>query len=194
MVVAVGATTTRDRILDAAETLFFTRGIAVTGVDRVADSAGVAIATLYKHIGSKDGLLAEVLQRRLADWTAHWDAAIADAPTAEDRLLALFDALVAYRAQARPTQWCCFLATASERPRPSGPDPVQVLLDRDTDLLTRRLVELATPLSADPADLAAQLLLVYNGALTSLLRGAPADALGRARRVAAVVVDSAPRP
>lgn len=181
---------TRDRVLDAAETLFFSRGIAVTGVDRVAETAGVAIATLYKQAGSKDGLLAAVLERRLTEWTAHWDAAVADARTDEERVLALFDALVTYRAQARPTQWCCFLATASERPPGEGADDVQDLLDRDTALLTTRLRGLSEPLTDDPDELAAQLLVVYDGALASLLRQAPADALVRARRVAAAVVSA----
>ena len=61
----MATTQTTDRILDSAEALFFTDGIAVTGVDRVAESAGVAIATLYKHVGSKEGLLEAVLKRRL---------------------------------------------------------------------------------------------------------------------------------
>lgn len=187
-------TSTRDRILDAAETLFFSRGIAVTGVDRVADTAGVAIATLYKQAGSKDGLLAAVLERRLAAWTAHWDATVEGATTDEDRALALFDALVSYRAGARPTQWCCFLATASERPPGEGADDVQDLLDRDTSLLTERLRRLSEPLADDPDELAAQLLVVYNGALASLLRQAPDDALVRARRVAAAVVAAAVEP
>lgn len=179
---------TRERVLDAAETLFFSRGIAVTGVDRVADAAGVAIATLYKQAGSKDGLLAAVLERRLAEWAVHWDAAVEAAATDEDRLLALFDALVSYRAEARPTQWCCFLATASERPPDDGADDVQALLDRDTALLAERLRSLCEPLTDAPDELAAQLLVVYNGALASLLRQAPADALVQARRVAAAVV------
>src|SRR4051812_445350 len=112
-------TRTTDRILDSAEALFFTDGIAVTGVDRVADSAGVAIATLYKHVGSKDGLLQAVLIRRLRSWEEHWDTAIAAAHSPTGRLLAMFDAVASFRASAAPTQWCCFLATASERPRPS---------------------------------------------------------------------------
>ena len=47
-------TETRERILDSAERLFFGDGIGVTGVDRVAADAGVAIATLYQHVGSKE--------------------------------------------------------------------------------------------------------------------------------------------
>src|SRR6058998_1551939 len=116
----MATTQTTDRILDSAEALFFTDGIAVTGVDRVADSAGVAIATLYKHVGSKEGLLEAVLKRRLRSWTDHWDAAIATADSPTGRLLAIFDAIASFRASAGAPQWCCFLATASERRRPSG--------------------------------------------------------------------------
>ena len=73
---------TRSRILDAAESLFFSDGIAVTGVDRVAEVAGVSVVTLYKHMGSKDGLLAEVLRRRLDRWRATWEREV-DAQTAD---------------------------------------------------------------------------------------------------------------
>ena len=185
-------TSTRDRILDAAESLFFNDGIAVTGVDRVADRAGVAIATLYSHVGSKDGLLAAVLERRLRDWRVHWDEAVEAATTPEDRLLAVFDALAGYRETAGRTQWCCFLATASERPRGDGRDPVQDLLDQDTTLLTTRIAELARATGVPgPDELAAQVLLAYNGALTSLLRGTPPDAPARARRLAALALASA---
>ena len=56
-------------VLDAAEDLFFTSGITGTGVDKVANQANVAIATLYKYSGSKDNLLREVLARRLSMWS-----------------------------------------------------------------------------------------------------------------------------
>ncbi|WP_201301155.1 TetR/AcrR family transcriptional regulator [Citricoccus sp. K5] len=48
-------------------------------MDRVASEAEVAIVTLYKHFGSKDNLLREVLSRRLTAWTQHWDQAISAA-------------------------------------------------------------------------------------------------------------------
>jgi AcrR family transcriptional regulator len=185
--------TTKDRILDSAEALFFSDGIAVTGVDRVADSAGVAIATLYKHVGSKDGLLEAVLARRLRSWTEHWDAAIAAAETPTARLLAIFDAVATFRASAGPTQWCCFLATASERPGRSdtGRDAVQDLIEQETSLVTRRLHQLAVDAHLeDPSTVASRLLLIYNGALSSLLRSAPANPLTLARQLAQTVVES----
>ncbi|KLU08873.1 TetR/AcrR family transcriptional regulator [Kocuria sp. SM24M-10] len=184
---------TRDRILDAAETLFFQEGIAVTGVDRVAASAGVAIVTLYKHFGSKDNLLREVLSRRLDAWTQHWDAAVAGAGSAEERLLAVFDAVETFRAAAGPTQWCCFLATASERPAPEDgrSDPVFELIRQDTRIVTDRLTGLARDAGhEDPAATASTLLLLYNGVLSSLLRGAPSDPVALARTTARALLGS----
>jgi AcrR family transcriptional regulator len=190
------ATTTTDRILDSAEELFFSNGIAVTGVDRVADEAGVAIATLYKHVGSKDGLLQAVLTRRLRSWTEHWDAAIAAAGTPTGRLLAIFDAVTNFRAAAGATQWCCFLATASERPRPADDqsDAVHDLLEHETSLVTERLHQLAVDADLDdPSTVASRLLLIYNGALSSLLRSAPTDPLTHARQLAEILVASSGR-
>jgi AcrR family transcriptional regulator len=180
----------RDRILDAAERLFFVDGIGVTGVDRVAAEAGVAIATLYTHVGSKDGLLTAVLERRLAAWTTQWEASIDAAGSPRERLLALFDALILYRA-SQQTQWCCFLATASERPRSEHPsaDPVMQLVAADTRALVDRLRDLADEVGLDdPEATVAQLVLLYNGALASLLREQPADPLLVARTVAHAVV------
>jgi len=186
----------RERILDAAETEFFQNGIAVTGVDLVASSAGVAIATLYKQFGSKDNLLREVLARRLTTWTQHWDAAIEVAASPRDRLLAIFDAVETFRASAGRTQWCCFLATASERPRPrAGADPVHELVEEDTRLVVRRLERLAQDAGCpDAHDTAAQVLLLYNGVLSSLLRGRPVDPVATARALATALLDATPQP
>jgi AcrR family transcriptional regulator len=182
----VARTDTRERILDTAERLFFVDGIAVTGVDRVASEAGVAIATLYQHVGSKDRLLTAVLDRRLAAWTAQWEVSIAAAGSPRERVLALFDALVEFRRSSGTTQWCCFLATASERPSGVGPDdPVLALVEADTTALVERLRALVDEAGvADPEGTVARLLVVYNGALASLLRGAPADPLAQARAIA----------
>lgn len=187
---------TRERILDAAEALFFRDGIAVTGVDRVAASAGVAIVTLYKHFGTKDNLLREVLARRLEAWTRHWDAAVDRAGSPEERLLAVFEAIETFRAAAGPTQWCCFLATASERPAPADgrDDPVFELIRQDTRLVTERLARLAADARCgDPDAVASMLLLLYNGVLASLLRGSPADPVAQARDTARLIVDSSAR-
>ncbi|MBO0595334.1 TetR/AcrR family transcriptional regulator [Nesterenkonia sp. E16_7] len=184
---------TRTRILDAAEGLFFQEGIATTGVDRTAAAAGVSIVTLYKHFGSKDNLLREILARRLQDWGAHWEAAIAAAGSPRERLLAIFHAVEAFRASAGQTQWCCFLATASERPAPApgSEDPVFDLIRQDTDMVTERLTLLAEEAGCpSPVSGAASILLVYNGVLASLLRGEPQEPVAQGRATAGLIIDA----
>jgi AcrR family transcriptional regulator len=53
-----------DRILDAAERLFYAHGIQSIGVDAVVLEAGLSKRTLYKHFGSREQLVAAYLQRR----------------------------------------------------------------------------------------------------------------------------------
>lgn len=55
---------TRHRILEAAYRLFYRQGFLRSGVDAVAEAAGVTKRTLYNHFPSKDALIAAVLAER----------------------------------------------------------------------------------------------------------------------------------
>lgn len=165
---------TREKILDAAESLFFNNGIAITGVDSVADHAGVSVVTLYKHMSSKDGLLTAVLQRRLTQWGDVWQEHIDAETDPREKLLAIFDAVSAFRQQSNPAQWCTFLATASERALTE--DQPRRLVADDTALLLERLGPLAA--AVDPTsvrDIVDVTALLYNGVLASLLRTQPSS-------------------
>ena len=52
----------RERILDAARDLFYTRGIRCVSVDEIAAAAQTNKMTLYRHFESKDQLVAEYLR------------------------------------------------------------------------------------------------------------------------------------
>src|ERR1700761_1672584 len=54
----------RERLLDAADELFYEEGIHIVGIDRVIEKAGVAKASLYSTFGSKDELVRAYLTRR----------------------------------------------------------------------------------------------------------------------------------
>jgi AcrR family transcriptional regulator len=58
----------RERILDSAVQLFSQRGYAGAGVHEIARGAGIEKAALYWHFGSKEGLLAAVLDRMDAEF------------------------------------------------------------------------------------------------------------------------------
>lgn len=55
----------QNRILDAAEKAFADAGFAGASLRQITDAAKVNLATVYYYFKSKDGLMAEVVQRRL---------------------------------------------------------------------------------------------------------------------------------
>ncbi|KIU04053.1 TetR/AcrR family transcriptional regulator [Frigoribacterium sp. MEB024] len=177
------------KILDAADELFFTNGIAATPVDAVLARAGVSAATMYRGYRSKEALVAAALTRRHHDWLATWDAAVARHDEAGPRLLAVFDALDDFRSRPTGARWCAFLASAAEYVDP--PADVAEAVRLDTESLRTRLTDLARPLVGGQAEaLAEHLLLVVTGDLAMRLREPTRDTT-TARAVAAALVAAA---
>ena len=58
---------TRERILDSAEHLFMAHGYDGTSMRQITGEAGVNLAAVNYHFGSKESLMQEVFRRRL-DW------------------------------------------------------------------------------------------------------------------------------
>ena len=56
---------TQDRILDVAESLFMEHGFEATGLRQITTEAGVNLAAVNYHFGSKEELFQAVLKRRL---------------------------------------------------------------------------------------------------------------------------------
>ncbi|MBC7594451.1 MAG: TetR/AcrR family transcriptional regulator [Kineosporiaceae bacterium] len=180
-----GTPSARQRLLDAADELFYLNGITNTGVDDVLARAGVSVATLYSQFGNKDGLLQASLLRRLEIWQDCWDEAIGAAESDHERLLAVFDALKLYRGRHYNARWCAFLSTAVEIP--DTEHAASALISADTALLTQRLRTLSKPLAGAKAEqLSAAILLIYNGTLASFLRGSPTDPIAQGRKIAAI--------
>src|SRR5438309_9075176 len=80
----------RERLLAAADELFYSEGVHVVGVDRIVERAGVTKASLYNTFGSKDGLVRAYLENHFR-WRQDRIAAILSAhKTPRGRLLAVF--------------------------------------------------------------------------------------------------------
>jgi len=58
-------TDTRERILDAAESLFVEHGFEATSMRMITGRAGVNLAAINYHFGSKEALIQDVFRRRL---------------------------------------------------------------------------------------------------------------------------------
>src|ERR1700760_128234 len=83
----------RERLLKAANELFYDEGIQTVGIDRIIEKAGGAKASLYNTFGSKDELTRAYLDSRGEARRAAIEAEMAKADTPRGRLLAVFDAL-----------------------------------------------------------------------------------------------------
>jgi len=76
----------RERIVQAATELFSQRGYSGAGVDELAARSGIAKTAIYYHFGSKEGLLAAVLERAATAWIEGIRAASQQAGSPLERL------------------------------------------------------------------------------------------------------------
>ncbi|MEO8803569.1 MAG: TetR family transcriptional regulator [Rudaea sp.] len=85
---------TKQRILDSAESLFAKHGFAGASLRQVTSAASVNLAAVNYHFGSKENLINEVFRRRLDTLNAQrlkaLTAALADASHSLEDLLAAF--------------------------------------------------------------------------------------------------------
>jgi len=103
-------------MLEVAHELFYWQGIHATGVDAIAQAAGVAPTTLYRLFASKDGLIAAYVERAGELYREWFDASLGRADrSVRERLLDLFAAL---DEQVQPDQCrgCPFLMALAEIP------------------------------------------------------------------------------
>ncbi|WP_102144514.1 TetR/AcrR family transcriptional regulator [Mycobacterium hubeiense] len=75
----------REQILDATERLMATKGYAATSISDIRKACGLPPSSIYWHFGSKEGVLAAVMERG----ANRFFAAIPQRGGAEERLAAL---------------------------------------------------------------------------------------------------------
>jgi AcrR family transcriptional regulator len=85
---------TRTALLDAAERLFFERGLDAMSLEAVAGEAGVTKQTLLRHFGSKAGLLEHAFARAFESVRdQRWEVPGDDIEHAVDNLLDHYEAV-----------------------------------------------------------------------------------------------------
>ncbi|KUL38528.1 TetR family transcriptional regulator [Streptomyces sp. NRRL F-4489] len=179
----------RTRILDAAEKLFYERGIQAVGMDQLRAAAGVSLKRLYGTFPAKQDIVAAYLHRRDTRWraalAAHVDAhAPQDATDPADpaRVLAVFDWLAAWFATP-DYRGCAFLNAYGELGA-TAPHIARAARDHKR-ALRAYLTDLVRPLGhPDPTQLAAQLALLIDGAITEAALSATPHAATTARAAA----------
>ncbi|KIL99405.1 Transcriptional regulator TetR family [Paramagnetospirillum magnetotacticum MS-1] len=158
--------TARDRILAAANDLFYREGIRAIGIDTVIERAGVAKMSLYRAFPSKDDLIAAFLEMRDSMYWDWWDAVLARHPNDPRRqLLALFET-VARRTSDPLYRGCPFVNTSVEFPHPDH--PARAVVARHFAELRRRLGALAEGIGLPQSSaLTDQLMVLLEGAYSA---------------------------
>src|SRR6476620_2369776 len=88
---ARGGRGARERILQAADELFYTRGIHATGVAALMEAAHVSPRTFYVHFPTKNALVEEYLRRFESERPLDAEAVLERGDlTPAQRLLAIF--------------------------------------------------------------------------------------------------------
>ena len=177
----------RERILSVAGDLFYAHGINAIGVDTIVAQSGAAKTTLYANFGSKDELVAAYLRDRSKTWRTYLtDELQRRARTPRQRLLAVFDVLG--EAVIDPAfRGCPFINATAELADASRPGREVVAEHR---AWVRELLRgLAAQAGLNhPAELAAELQMLYDAVLVSAQVEGGATSARRARKLAQLIL------
>jgi AcrR family transcriptional regulator len=178
----------RDRLLAAANELFYNEGVHTVGIDRIIEQAGVAKASLYNTFGSKDELVRAYLETRQASVTQRITRAVERYSTPRERLLAVFEGQGELFGQ--PDYRGCAFTRASAESRPG--DLTEQASDAYRGWVRGLLTELAAEAGApEPEVLGRQLHLLYDGSGQSARMDHDPGAAAAARDAAAALLDAA---
>lgn len=84
-------TLAREQALDAAEELFYGRGIQTVGMDDIRGASGVSLKRLYQLFPAKERLVEAYLERRDVRWRQRLAEHVDRHGEPEERILAVFD-------------------------------------------------------------------------------------------------------
>ena len=180
--------TAKQRLLQAADELFYNEGIHAVGIDRVIAHAGVAKGSLYYSFAGKDDLVRGYLTERHGKWADRVSAGIEAHTDPRERILAVYDALGALFAEP-DYRGCAFMNALAE----AAPDSVEAQAATTFRAWVRTLfLGLAADADAeDPKQLAESLVVLYDGAVATAQMDKAPQAAQTARQTADLVLDAA---
>jgi AcrR family transcriptional regulator len=178
----------RDRLLAAADELFYAEGVHSVGIDRVIERADVARASLYTNFGSKDELVRAYLERRMEISTTRLRTAVEAHADPRERLLSVFD-VQATLFTGPDFRGCAFnRATAEARPGSAADEVPQAYRRWIRDLFAELAAAAGAP---DPLLLARQLQVLYDGGMLAASQDHDATIAAASRAAAAALLDAA---
>ena len=181
----------KDRLLAAADELFYAEGVHVVGVDRIVERAGVTKASLYNTFGSKDELVRAYLENHFSRRQSRIAQILAANTSPRARLLAVFGEVEGLLAGSA-FRGCRFISAAAEsRPGDAG----EVVAEKYRAWLWSLFTDLAAEVGVgDPKQIGRQLFLLYDGAAVAARMDQDRGAAAKAVRSAVVALLDAALP
>ena len=182
----------RERLIEAANELFYAQGLRAVSVDKVIERAGTTKVTFYRHFQSKDDLIVAYLESRAELERNGVDAAIAHGDGDVDVTLGLMADHTGAAACSPGFRGCPFINAAAEYPDPDS--AVRKLVDAHRDWWTGAFERLVAPLGlADPAAIADDLMLLRDGIMVAGYLGEPTKVAASFLRSCQAVISCAAR-
>ena len=179
--------TARELVVNAADRLFYGKGIQAVGMDEIRSEAGISLKRMYQLFPSKETILAEVLRRRNEAWTAGVLLAAENAADPREKVLSLYDFLADWFAED-DFRGCAFINSFGEL---GATAPLVADAARAHKLGFQDYVAELVRDAGWPASLAPQLALLAEGAQTTAAISGTPDAAADARAAAATLLDAA---
>jgi AcrR family transcriptional regulator len=177
----------RERLLAAADELFYEIGINLVGIDRLIEHAGVAKASLYDSFGSKEELIRCYLQARSERRQARIRERMAQFQAPRDKILSVFDLLGETVAQPN-YRGCAFQRAGAEA---GAGSTIKGTCDASRAWIRREFTDLTRAAGArDPETLGRQLVLLYDGAAATAHMDRDLEAPRAARALAEQLLSS----
>ena len=176
----------RDRLLQAADDLFYSEGVQTVGVDRIAKQAGASKKSLYALFGSKEALILAYLQERRASIQERILEQLNGFRDPAERILGIFELQGAFFADPR-YNGCPLLAASTEAAH--GSPIAQAYSDYRTwirTLLTGLAAQAGLP---DPDAAGRELHLLYDAAAVAARADRDGTAAATARNAAVALLD-----
>ncbi|HFD2142307.1 TetR/AcrR family transcriptional regulator [Acinetobacter baumannii] len=183
--------TARQKILDAAATLFYNDGITATGINTVTAKADVAKMSLYNNFSSKGELVDAYIAARHQEWLDLYQKRLEKTKTAKEAILAVFDAYQDHAefAYEKGFRGCGLLNAAAEFPaNSSGRNAVRQHKEQVEVIVAEHLNRLLKD-SQRVSYIAAQLSFLLEGSMARAGLEGSSRQLQLARQMAEDILD-----
>ncbi|MBM9509294.1 TetR/AcrR family transcriptional regulator [Actinacidiphila acididurans] len=179
----------RHALLDAAERLFYARGIQAVGMDEVRAASGLPLKRIYRLFATKEDLVVAMLRNRDQRWRGNLAAYVEGTADPRERVLAIFDWLARWFAEP-DFRGCAWTNAFGELGTSSEPVLAEVRSHKRAfhDQIAAWVRPTGIP-SAEPVHLLAEGAIV-----TAAITGDPAPARHARTAVATLLEAAAPEP